>query len=464
MLAEFPDKVSTYRCPGEPRPISRAVHLGRLSRFYSGCERCPHRHDLGLLPPKLARRLREHFARRASDASGRAEDVAQPAWDAGPSACRGSHSAAQAPAVSGERFVELEPVWVRRIAAAFGVALRQRLGDWRSEPTVVMAGDGGAASARPVAAAAEGLRWAGCHVIDAGPATAGSLVSSLARLAAHGALLAGRSGPRCTATTLWLWHGDGRPLDEVELEGLRQASEAGVARPTRRYGPLRRVRARQFYLDELAGHYHGLRPLRLVVQSSSPAAMEEVASLVERSGCQLLAGGPTIGPLARQVADRRAHLGVRIEEDGQRCEVVDERGCAVSSAQLIVLAAAHLAGPRRKTVVVEQPAAGHLGEALGRLGLDVVAVRPGRAAVYRAVRAHKAILGGGTDGRFWYSSADGTVGADGIMTLTILLRILSRSDHTLSQVLRSGDLPHDGRGGLPAATHALGVPPAAHSG
>jgi phosphomannomutase len=52
-----PVKAETYCCPGQQHPISRAVHLGRLSAFYPGCRQCPHRDDTGTLSAKQVEQL-----------------------------------------------------------------------------------------------------------------------------------------------------------------------------------------------------------------------------------------------------------------------------------------------------------------------------------------------------------------------------------------------------------------------
>jgi len=53
------------------------------------------------------------------------------------------------------------------------------------------------------------------------------------------------------------------------------------------------------------------------------------------------------------------------------------------------------------------------------------------------MRQHGAILGGGPSGRFWYAghAAAGLPLPDALMTLTLLLELLSRTDDPLSVVL-----------------------------
>jgi len=52
------------------------------------------------------------------------------------------------------------------------------------------------------------------------------------------------------------------------------------------------------------------------------------------------------------------------------------------------------------------------------------------------MRQHGAILGGGPSGRFWHAGyAAGPPLPDALMTLTLLLELLSRTDDPLSVVL-----------------------------
>ena len=58
MLTDVP-KAGEYLCPGEKHAVSRAVHLGRLARFYPACRQCKHRHDTGTLSPRQIARFDE---------------------------------------------------------------------------------------------------------------------------------------------------------------------------------------------------------------------------------------------------------------------------------------------------------------------------------------------------------------------------------------------------------------------
>ena len=54
-----PASEKLYICPGETHPISRAVHLSRLSAYFPACRDCPFRNDTGHLPRQTIERLQE---------------------------------------------------------------------------------------------------------------------------------------------------------------------------------------------------------------------------------------------------------------------------------------------------------------------------------------------------------------------------------------------------------------------
>ena len=86
-------------------------------------------------------------------------------------------------------------------------------------------------------------------------------------------------------------------------------------------------------------------------------------------------------------------------------------------------------------IVVEDETPPDAVRDLRKLGFRVAASASRRAAGYRAMREHNARFGGGPSGRFWYGNEDGHVSADSVASVTHLLRILSRSDRQLSEVL-----------------------------
>jgi len=407
-----PKKAEQYCCPGEDRPISRAVHLGRLARFYPGCRTCEHRNDTGTLSPRQVRRLLETCPR------------GEPRllfFDEG---------------AAGVYRNDLTVPTARQIAAALGIYLRGMRSHSTGPPVVVLAGDGRPLLPEMVAAAGEGLRWAGCHVVDIGAAISPAVAFAIDYLQASGGILVGNPMGRPETVGLKFWEQDACPLSAGDsLYQLQKTFQAGTDRPTRTYGSLRRLQTEGPYLDGLTEYYHALRPLRFVLGTTSRPLAGYLKKLTEPVACQILPAETAGGHLAKQVPSQEAHFGVFIDDDGERFRLVDERGHAVSAEPLLLLLARHLLAERPGgRIVLETGCSQALGETASGLGARVVVAEPLRAKVYRAMRADGALLGGGSSGRFWYA-AKGSAAPDALLTLSLLLRILSQTDRPLSRVL-----------------------------
>ncbi len=441
--------VAEYRCPGEDHPIARAIHLGRMARFYPGCRRCPNRDDTGQLSARRVRRLVET----------RPRGLRRPLfYDEG---------------VRGTYLNDLDPGMARDVAAALGVCLQRGIGDWglgmweatpsamgvglqgqsptesppttdwRRTPVVAIAGDGRPMTCELVAAVGEGLRWAGCHVVDLGPASAACLTFAIDHLQTSGGILIGNPDGRPQTVGLKFWAPGPRPLSaaveemkkgDLTLDTLQQTYQAGVDRPTRTSGSLRRFQGQAPYLAGLSEHYHALRPLRLMLDTSCGPLAAYLEKLTEPVACRIISCRTW---LPEQVRTEKAHFAAIIHDDGETCRVLDEEGRGVAAEQVLLLLARELL--RREpqgTIVLEEGTAPAVAETVAAWGLQVVSSDPRRAAVQQAMHHHGAKLGGGPSGRFWFGFADGGPPLpDALMTLTRLLTILSQSDRRFSEVL-----------------------------
>ncbi len=406
--------VSEYRCPGQGYAISRAVHLGRLARFYPLCQQCPHRHDTATFS---ARRVRQLDAVHAGQP--------EPPWfdDEG---------------IAGVGLNTLTRAAVRRLAAALGSLLRSgRLPGSapRAVPAVVVGFDGRSATAALLAAASEGLRWAGCEAIEVGAVTAPCLAYAVDHLQAAGGLLIGNPSGHPHTAGMKFWGPGGFPLVAGgRLEQLQQAFEAGVDRPVRRYGPLNRFRADEPYLAAPATHFHALRPLRVVLRTTSGPARDYLQSLVRPVACRMVwvaVGRERLGHETRAAA---ADLAVSVEDDGQRIAVFDERGRAVLPERLLLLLARHRCRDHGGIVVLDSGVSRRVVDALRSQGIDVLGAVSGRAELERAVRGDGVVLGGDAGGRLWHCEI-GPPLPDALVSLALLLEVLSVSDRPLSEVL-----------------------------
>ena len=418
-LAQCPPASADYLCPGEPAPISRAVHLGRLARFYPPCRQCPHRDETGTLSGRLVKRLTE--TRRRGEP--------RPLWDG--------------EAAVGVYGNELTPSLARKLAAALGLTLLDEADDGGQPPVAVIAGDGRPLIPELLAAVSEGLRWSGCNVVDIGAASTACLAFAISHLRCAGGVHLGNPGGRAETVGLRFWTSGPRPLSSAgPPPSIFARIETGLHRPTRKFGSLGRFQADEPYLAALAPFYHALRPLRFVLDAPCRPLAGYLQRLTASVACEPLPC-PARDQLPEQVRRESAHFGVRLDADGETCHVWDEQGRPVDCESLLLLLAAELAAGTGKpvapsqpgwVVVVEEATSASTVRRLRRQGHRVIACPALRAEIHDACRQSRAILGGGPSGRFWHAMED-HVAADALLTLTLLLGRLSRSDRSMSDVL-----------------------------
>jgi len=332
-----------YRCPGAAYAISRAVHLGRLAAFDPVCRTCPHRGDRGGLSPR-----RERWWAEVEAIEGDYET-------------RGPSPAAKC----------------QMSTSAFGLCLRRGAfhGGPIEEPAVVLASDGEPRTAELVAAADEGLRLAGCNVVDIGPASAAAVRFAIDHLGTDAGVLVAAQRSKRLPMTVRYWAPGATPLDESGGQLIAEQVRAGIDRPRRRNGQSRRFDATTPYLDTWRDSYHGLRPLRIALECASLPVRRYLDALLSNSACRVIDVALGEHP-AERITATDAHLGIRIDRFGELVAAFDERG----------------------------------------VPLDGGALRP--------VPTDAA---GGLD--------------DGIVVLTALLQLLSRSDRPLSVALGASSIP-----------------------
>ncbi|MGO9112478.1 MAG: hypothetical protein ACLP9L_24875 [Thermoguttaceae bacterium] len=406
-----------YRCPGETYGITRSVHLGRLISFHPACRDCPRRGDtLGLsarhigqlaeigsrarqprlfdaegvgkvaindLSPNLARRVAIEFARR----------LASPATHDG-SSQRGKG--------------------ILSVSDSAGWKPEPQRRDQGNQPRVVVASDGRLATAAIVAAIVEGVRWTGCETIDLGPATAPCTARAIRHFTADGGVLVGNAHGTPHTVGLKFWaHSEplsqGGLLDEIEAALRDGSGETMIDRPMRTFGTLRRFAARDVYLSDLRPAYHALRPLRFVLDCTTGPVVAYLEELIRNVACRIISGESGHGPLGAKVIAAQAHFGMQIDDDGENCHVVDERGQAVATEQLLALIAGSIAGPAMH------------GEEL-------------RQQTFLRMRESRATTAIDPAGRLWFASDQAPM-PDALRTLTLLLVLLSRNDLAFSVVL-----------------------------
>ena len=430
-------EVENYCCPGEARAIDRAVHLARLAIFYAPCRECVHRGDVRHLSPIEIRRWREIDRRphRPPQFTGEGLESYSPN--------------------------EFDPPLARRFATALASIVWEWHRDPSRSPCVLVGADGHWSTAELVAAVCEALQLSGCQAVETGAVTSASLGILGQHLRADAAVWIGNFTGEPHALGFKLWGKHGRPWSSPgELDAVREQYEmAGAMRPRRRGGGLQRARASEVYLPPLASLFHGLRPLRFVLDTTCEPLVRYFHALSAHAACQALRDRAISGDVqandasssdgsfadrrveavGRRVLAQRAHFGLWIDGDGENCRLVDERGAAADGEVLLLTLAEYICRERPGvSLFVNREISANLASALERAGARVVEGGDTRQEAYDAIVAGGAVFGGGASGRFWFAG-DPPV-ADALMTLSVFLTLLSQSDRAVSEVLDAARL------------------------
>lgn len=434
-----------YRCPGESHSISRAVHLARLAAFYPPCRECPHRHDTGQLPRELVGQFTQtlHRTPRSSWISGEgvraiylneldrsaatkwAAALAQSLWEDVPLMGRTD---------------EMAP-----LLDADSVPAR------RSGPSVVVGYDERPAAPDIFAGVILGLRRMGCQVIDIGLTTRPCFRFAVHHLAAAAGVYI--TGAGCDPA----WIGfdvagrAGIPFDpNVDLPRLEVAAQQDLMRPTRLAGSVRSFQAATPYRAGLVKHFHALRPLSIACGQPGRLGPRWLEQLFAGLPCRLVPlplpvrrrtlsdpADADVLRVAERVREQGLHLGIVIDDDGERCAVIDESGGLLSHSRLgSLLATRHFKDQPGGTVAAATQFVAEL-EPLSRVSHGkLLAASESATSLARSVEQRQAGLGIGADHRCWFD--EGYPASDATLTLAHVLQALSWSDEGLSVVAGSG--------------------------
>jgi phosphomannomutase/phosphoglucomutase len=234
-----------------------------------------------------------------------------------------------------------------------------------------------------------------------------------------------------------------------DLERLEARMTGFTRRPTRQAGPYRMFRGTVPYEASLWKHFHALRPLVVCCGSASRLVQRTLERLFASLPCRLVPvelparardvlapDDPDVARVSAAVRRARAHVGVLIDDDGQRTGCLDERGRVIPPAIVTMLVASLLLAEHRgAAVVLDSESLPALSDEISRCGGQVVDGGTTLADMARAMRADSAVLGGGTTGRLWFR--EGFPTCDAILTLARMLDVLSRSDAACSEIAAS---------------------------
>ena len=393
-----------YICPGERHPISRSIHLARLAAFFPPCRDCPLREDSRHIAP-------------------RTNSPASPFTERPP-----RRDLFVAEGVRGVFLNELTRGLSETIAAAFAALLWEDSpingrndgidrGARHVRPTVIAGYDERPSAPSVFSSMVAGLRRTGCHVIEIGLATKPCFSFAVDHLHASGGIFVTGSGCEPSWTGMDFVGATARPLSLASsLARLRDLAQRPLSRPSRNAGTQRTFQAAIPYEASLGKHFEDLRPLSVACASPSSLVQQTVERVFASLPCKLLAVDLPVrirNPVHRRDADvlrlstvvreSKADLGVLIDDDGQRCGFVDERGRHVSPGAIArFIVPPMLANSAGSSVLLESGAFNEMRPLVEALGGRCQPCPDACEDIAKAMADSSAVYAGGDAGRHWF--------------------------------------------------------------
>ncbi|GLU30274.1 phosphoglucosamine mutase [Trinickia caryophylli] len=353
------------------------------------------------------------------------------------------------------------PDFVLRLGYAAGKVLAgaDRWARGGSRPTVLIGKDTRVSGYMLEAALEAGFSAAGVDVMLAGPMpTPGVAYLTRALRLAAGVVISASHNPYYD-NGIKFFSADGNKLpDEVELQIEGQLDAPLDCAPSERLGKARR-------LDDAAGRYiefckstfpaaFDLHGLKLVVDCAHGAAYHVAPHVFHELGADVISigvapngfnindgvGATAPDALIRAVRANRADLGIALDGDADRLQVVDAAGRLYNGDELLYVLV-------KDRIVTDGGVAGAVGTLMTNMAVQVALEREGvqfvRAAVgdryvLEQLREHGWQLG--AEGSGHILSLDRHTTGDGIISALLVLAAIKRSGRTLAQQLQGVSL------------------------
>lgn len=440
-----------YTCPGETHAISHSVHLARLASGFANCKNCRHNGAAASELKVVAPTGNDSLLGRSLVAGNGIRGVYLNELDRTRAANWGAAFASflwdRQPRVGRE--ISQVPTRTLDTEGTDSSPSITCPAPTRRGPTVVIGFDERPSSPDIVVGVALGLRRMGCQVIDLGQTTAPCFRFATHHLEAAGGIFV--TGAGCdpawtgfqfTGQAAVPWH------DDQSLRTLESRALGVVIRPTRHAGTQRAFDASIPYEAGLWRLFHALRPLQVVCGTATRHLPKLLDSLFARLPCRLTheplpvrkrdLSDPhdvDIQRVAAATVTGQQHLGMIVDDDGERCAFVTDRGRLVSIGELArLLTLFELHEHRQARILLEDSLPAEIATSLAAINPACQVERCDIAALPASLLEFNAHLGVTADHRVWFGGDYPACNA--IQTLARVLQALSLSDAPMSELLQ----------------------------
>ncbi len=337
----------------------------------------------------------------------------------------------------------------RAIGAAIGSEARER-----GLREIVVGRDGRLSGPALVEGLIDGLRGAGCDVIDIGLVPTPVLYFATYHLnVGSGVMLTGsHNPPDHNGFKIVL---GGETLSGEAIQGLY--ARLAESRITTGAGGLQELDIRRDYIDRIAADVQLERKLRVVVDAGNGAAGEVGPAVLEAIGCDVVSlnceidgNFPSHHPdpsdpanlqdLLVSVKQFNADIGIAYDGDGDRLGVVTQQGEIINPDRLLMLFARDVLGRvPGATIIYDVKCTSKLHEVILSHGGAPIMWKTGHSLIKAKMKEDDAELAGEMSGHFffrerWFGFDDG------IYAGARLAEILASSDRPATNIFR--DLPN----------------------
>ncbi|QDT33328.1 phosphohexomutase domain-containing protein [Thalassoglobus polymorphus] len=333
-----------YLCPGETQPISKSVHLARLSSGYDACSNCEHRFDTATLPGEVTKKV--HGSDKQSQQSQHVSRFSG-FLDRGVG-IRGLYlNEMTRPVIS--KFVEhaVELLTQSRdseltVDDEFADNSPSLLSD--SALHVLVAYDWRPSSADLAVGVVPVLKRSGCEIIDLGQTSRACFDFAISQFKSDlGIFVTGGNGVD-GVNGLDILGGDGREWAHPgELTTLLTRLNSPASRSSRYAGNYQAFSLVDRYEQHVRQLFDHCKPLRVALACGDPLTMQILGTILFEIGCEIdfldLNFSSSDFPLQAEafrceVRDAHVDVGFLIRPDSQTVHVLDSRGRAISPASL----------------------------------------------------------------------------------------------------------------------------------